>query len=288
VEIPFKIIKEEEPKDDPKDVHEGDLKDDPKPVPDDDSKDVPKDKDNSEKDSSGNNSSENKADTSDPARSKGEITPASPVKTSQVDVKVLNTGSEKDFQGSTYSLLKARGAAKTSKSIKLSWSKVPEAKEYIIYGNKCGKKNKYQKITSVKKTSWTARKLNKKALKKNTYYKFIVVAVRDDDILAVSKTIHVSTRKKANNTGIILKKGKKSVKSAVSVGTGKSVTLKAALKKKGKVKIHRKVAWESSDVSIAIVKNGKITGKKAGSCYIYAYAQNGLAKRIKVTVKDSH
>ncbi|MGN1084155.1 MAG: hypothetical protein ACI4QX_04080 [Lachnospiraceae bacterium] len=31
--------------------------------------------------------------------------------------------------------------------------------------------------------------------------------------------------------------------------------------------------------------NGKITAKKKGSCYIYLYAQNGQAERVKVVVK---
>ena len=53
-----------------------------------------------------------------------------------------------------------------------------------------------------------------------------------------------------------------------------------------KVKIHRKVAWESDNVSIATVsKKGQIKGLKRGTCYIYAYAQNGVFAKIKVTVK---
>ena len=168
------------------------------------------------------------------------------------------------------------GTAKSAKSIKLSWKKVSGAKSYVIYGNSCGKKNKYKKIASVKKTSFTAKKL-----KKNTYYKYIIVAVNGDQTLAVSKTIHVSTKKTSNNTGITVKGASKD---SVMVEAGKSVDLTAKLKKKGKVKIHRKVAWESDDISVATVKNGRITGVKAGTCYVYAYAQNGLSKKIKVTV----
>ena len=65
-----------------------------------------------------------------------------------------------------------------------------------------------------------------------------------------------------------------------------SMKVPAALKKGSlKVKTHRKVAWESSNISIAKVSSkGKITAVKKGTCYIYAYAQNGVCATIKVTV----
>ena len=79
----------------------------------------------------------------------------------------------------------------------------------------------------------------------------------------------------------------------------KKVTLRLNKKKKkpfkataavtntaGKVKNHRKVAWESSDIRIATVgKKGKITAVGKGTCFVYAYAQNGVMARIKVVVK---
>ncbi len=44
--------------------------------------------------------------------------------------------------------------------------------------------------------------------------------------------------------------------------------------------------YASSDKKIATVdKKGKITAKKQGSCYIWVYAKNGYAKKVKVTVK---
>ena len=35
----------------------------------------------------------------------------------------------------------------------------------------------------------------------------------------------------------------------------------------------------------AVSSKGVITAKAAGICYVYAYAQNGVFKTIKVTVK---
>ena len=62
-----------------------------------------------------------------------------------------------------------------------------------------------------------------------------------------------------------------------------------AASKKLKVKRHRKLIWESTDTSIVKVTGKgtkvKFKGLKKGTCYVYAYAQNGIYKRIKVTVK---
>ena len=175
-------------------------------------------------------------------------------------------------------MLQAKGVPKSKSSIKLSWKRVNGATKYVIYGNKCGKGNKYKKFKEVAGVSFTQKKL-----KKGTYYKYLVVAVGGDKVLAVSKTIHVATKggKVGNNTGVKLSKTKLSLKK------GKSKTVKATLKAgSSKVKIHRKVAWESGNVSIATVsKKGKIKGVKKGTCYIYAYAQNGVFAKIKVTVK---
>ena len=46
------------------------------------------------------------------------------------------------------------------------------------------------------------------------------------------------------------------------------------------------IRYESSNKKIAAVnKNGKVTAKKKGTCYIWVYAKNGYAKKIKVTVQ---
>ena len=191
---------------------------------------------------------------------------------------VLKLKGEKDAKGSTFNLLKAKGTAKSKTSVKLTWKKVKGATKYTVYGNKCGKKNKYLKIETVKKTSFTQKKL-----KKGTYYKYLIVAEKGTKALAVSKTIHVATKggKVGNNTKVKLNKKKLSLKK------GKSKKVKATLKRGSlKVKIHRKVAFESTNPKVAKVSSkGKITAKKKGTCYVYAYAQNGVAAKVKVTVK---
>lgn len=73
----------------------------------------------------------------------------------------------------------------------------------------------------------------------------------------------------------------------LTVGKSKTVKSQVVLPKGKKLIEHTKVIrYESSDKEIATVNSkGKITAKGKGSCYVYVYAQNGVYKRIKVTVQ---
>jgi len=53
------------------------------------------------------------------------------------------------------------------------------------------------------------------------------------------------------------------------------------------IKEHRGVNYESLNPEIAKVnkKTGKITGVSAGKTTIYVYCQNGVYKKVSVTVK---
>ena len=63
-------------------------------------------------------------------------------------------------------------------------------------------------------------------------------------------------------------------------GTGSSIKLVPEI-----VGENKKVIWKSSDTSVAKVKNGKVTGKRAGTATITAVA-NGMEARCAVTVID--
>ncbi len=206
------------------------------------------------------------------------VSPENPIPLSRIEAAIPTRKNDKDLNCSTFSLLQAKGVPKGETSIKLSWQKVEGATGYIIYGNKCGKKNHYEKLKTTAKTSYKQKKL-----KKGTYYKYIVVAINGDQALAASKTIHVATNggKYSNNTGVTLNKKKLTIKRK------KSAKVKATLLRGNlQVKNHRAVAFESSDYRIATVTSkGKIKGVKKGTCYIYAYAQNGMCAKIKVKVK---
>ena len=194
--------------------------------------------------------------------------------------------SDADPKGSKFSGLKAKVAKTTQNSNKLTWNKVSGAKKYIVMGNKCGKTggkfNAFKKLATVKSTSYTQKKL-----KKNTYYKYVVLAVNSKGkVVSASKVIHVATKGGKNTNYKKLTGNKKKV----TIKKGKTfkfkVKKKAKMNKKGKVKNHRKIKFESANAKIATVNSkGKIKGKKKGTTYVYAYAQNGVFAKIKVKVK---
>lgn len=212
-----------------------------------------------------------------PGYSGSAITPQKPASLPGVESTILSLPDDSDPAWTSFSLLRAKGVPKSKRAVKLSWKSVKGASAYIIYGNRCGKKNRYEKIVSVSGTSWTQKKL-----KKGAYYKYLIAAVNGNKVLSISKTIHVATNggKVGNNTKVTLNKKKK------KLNIGKSFKLKATLQKGSlKVKIHRRIAFESDNPSVAEVsRKGKIRAKSKGSCYIYAYAQNGAYARCKVTV----
>ena len=188
----------------------------------------------------------------------------------------------------TFRKLQLAEAKATKNAVKISWKKVTGADGYVLYGAPCntkGKINKMKKLAVLQngsKITYTDKKL-----KSGIYYKYCVKAyklVNGKKVwLAKSKTIHVTTAGgkygnakavKVSNTKVILKKGKSLVIKAQQIAENKPI------------KQHVNIKFESTNTKIATVtKNGRIKAKKKGTCYIYVYAQNGVYKRISVTVK---
>ncbi len=70
-------------------------------------------------------------------------------------------------------------------------------------------------------------------------------------------------------------------KSSISLNKGKNYQLKMQNTK-------QKYKWSSKDKSIASVSsNGKVTGKKTGTTYIYAKSSSGKKFKCKITVKNN-
>ena len=182
-----------------------------------------------------------------------------------------------DLTGSTFSILQVKGKKIKKTSITLRWKAVPKATGYVVYGAPCG--SQYGKLKDVTGTTFTQN-----SLIKGKYYKYFISAHdKNGNILASSKTIHIATSggKKGNTKSVKLNKKKATLKK------GKTVKLKATLKN-GKLKVskHRKVAYETDNPKVAIVsKSGKVKAVGAGKCTIYAYAQNGVFTKCKITVK---
>lgn len=211
------------------------------------------------------------------------------------DDDIINNPNDGDIEGSDFSKFQVWANKTTQKSIRIKWNKIEGADGYKVYGNNCGKKNRCEllkDIKNVKKTSWTYKKL-----KKGKYYKFIVRAYKVVDgqeiTLAVSKTIHVATNggKKGNAKAVDIKTDRKMKKTSsgytLTLKKNKSYTIKAKeVAKDKKISRHRNIRFVSTDKEVATVTSkGVVKTKKAGSCFIYVYAQNGVYKKVKVVVK---
>ena len=208
------------------------------------------------------------------------------VKLSGAALAKMNVDSS-DPAGTDFGKLTARVTKRTNSALTLKWTKQKNADGYLIYGNKCGKGNKMKLLKTIKKNGTVS--YTQKKLKKGTYYKYMVVAYKNVNgqkmPIAASVVLHAPTK----GGKLTVAKSVKVNKAKVSVKKGKSVTIKATEnkeEKKLKVKTHRAVKFESSNKKIAKVNaKGKITGKKKGTATVWAYAQNGIFKAIKVTVK---
>ena len=200
---------------------------------------------------------------------------------------ILAQKTDKDPAGSAYLPLQLKSTKQAKTYNVLKWGKVAGASRYEIYGNKCGNANRIAKIATVKTNSFKHAKL-----KKGTYYKYVVVAVKDTVIgpraAAVSKMVHVATKGgKAKNTKkltIKAKVGKKTKKvKSTKVKKGKTIKLKVTPSPKSGVKKHVAVRFETSNAKVATVSaKGVVKGMSPGTCYVYAYAQNGVSAKVEV------
>jgi uncharacterized repeat protein (TIGR02543 family) len=202
--------------------------------------------------------------------------------------KLTNLPNDNDPKGTKFERLRAKAVKRTGNTMVIQWKTISQADGYLIYTNKCGKQNKLQLkkvITNSKTSKWKRTKL-----KKQTYYKFIVVAyknVKGERLpIAASVGVHSTTKAKKSTIAKAVKVNKKSV--TLKVGQTFKIKAKEVKAEKGKkIKKHRAINYESNNPAVASV--GKATGKikavKKGTTYVYVYAQDGVYARVKVTVK---
>lgn len=211
-----------------------------------------------------------------------------PVEPTSVPVNLPGQTNNTAVQEKNFRKLRVMSKKQTRKSITLKWKKVKGVDGYKIYGSRCGKKQKYKLLKTVKgkKTSFTCKKIGKEKLKKGRFYKYMVTAYKTVDgkqVPVVSgKTVYATTLGGIYSTA----KSVKVKKTKVSLKKGKSFKVKATEVRKGKKsKRFRKMAYESSNPKVASVsKKGVIKAKGKGNCEIYVYAQNGVYKAVKVKV----
>ncbi len=181
------------------------------------------------------------------------------------------------------------------KSVTISWSKIKGVAGYDIFFARCNhdKKNiipkKVKTIKGNKTFKWTKSKL-KKGTAYKAYVKAYVMKKGKKSYVRTSPLIHAYTgngTKRYTNA-----KSVSANKSKVTLKKGKTFKIKAKvnkIKKNKKLmpKGHAaKLRYMTSNKKIATVsKSGKIKAKTKGTCYIYAYAHNGVSKQVKITVK---
>lgn len=168
-------------------------------------------------------------------------------------------------------------------SITLKWSKTKDADGYMIYGAKCGSSYKLLKTVKGSTAKWTHKKL-----KSGTYYKYYVMGYKlvDGKKVTISKTVRIHVATPGRGFGYVRKLQLN--RSKVTLKPGKSAAIKAKLLySDGCIDNHVAIIRHySSNSRVATVNSkGVIKAKRKGTCTIYYYAQNGLCKKVKVTVK---
>lgn len=191
--------------------------------------------------------------------------------------------------------LRARSVKQTKTSVTLQWNIIKDADGYFIYGNRCNtgtKSYKYRNLATITGgdiSTWT-----QKDLKKGTYYKYVVKAYRlvngKKVVTDTSISVHAVTGggKYGNAKAVsVTQIGNKKNVSKITLKMGKTAQIKAKeIKKDKKIARHRKLCYESSNTKVATVTpDGLIRATGKGTCTIWVYAQNGVYKALKITVK---
>ena len=239
-----------------------------------------------------NDSSSNSGDSSSSSNNNNSSGTDSGTASDSTTVSDSTSSTKQDTKTTSFRKLMARVTSNTNTSLKLRWNKVKGADGYLIYAKKCASKGSYKKIKTIKKNGTTS--YTQKKLKKGTYYQYKVVAYKTKGnkkyILSTSMPVYATTKggKYTNPKSVrITKPDRAKKKSEVIIKKGKKVQLKANIEKgKQAVKEYRKLSYETSNKKIATVSaKGVIKGVRRGTCYVYVYAQNGVYRKVKVTIR---
>lgn len=195
-----------------------------------------------------------------------------------------------NVSGIPLATMKSQGQTKLS----VSWEQMQGVDGYDIFFGKCNshksKKDPCALVASVKAggaCQWTKTGLAKTSAYM-TYVKGYVIRGGKKTYVGTGPTVHAytgrGTRKFTNAKSVTAKK-------SVKVKKGRTYRIRAKVKKQKRGRLMPKkhaatLRYLSTDKSVATVnKKGKIKGVKKGVCYVYAYAHNGVYKKVKVTVK---
>ena len=176
----------------------------------------------------------------------------------------------------------------------VEWGEVENADRYVIYAAYCSSgAYKEIKVLDGNKLTMSFKKLNGKNIDFTKEFKVYVAAYRtvdgEEKLIASTIKAHVvgnKAKKRSNAASITVDNAEYSVKKGKTVTISATTTLVDPSKKQLSSKHAAEFRYLSTDKSVATVdKNGVVTGKKKGTCYIWVYSRNGLGVKVKVTVK---
>ncbi len=180
----------------------------------------------------------------------------------------------------------AKGKANKN-SITLSWKKYAGATGYDVYWSYCDGRINYKKVGTVKSGKLS---MSHKKLKKDHEYKYFIAAYKMVEgrkiYIARSNNVHVAL-KQASTTNVASIKVNRT---EITLSVGKTFQLKCSLKaedsRKDLVSHTSPFRYYTTNSKVATVnKDGVIKAKGKGVCTIYILANNGVYKKVTVTVK---
>lgn len=183
-------------------------------------------------------------------------------------------------------VMKAKGNA-TGTRINLSWEKFRGATGYDVYWSYCTGKDEYNKLANdAKNLKYADNNLNNRR-----EYKYFTVAykiVKGKKVyLGKTNVVHVAMVNAAKTNAVSITVNKKAV--ALAKGRTFKIVKKVKLedpKKKQLNHLLKNELYRTSNSKVATVSTaGVIKGVGKGTCYVYAFADNGVYAKIKVTVK---
>lgn len=180
----------------------------------------------------------------------------------------------------------AKGKANKN-SITLSWRKYAGATGYDVYWSYCDGRINYKKVGTVKSGKLS---MSHKKLKKDHEYKYFIAAYKMVEgrkiYIARSNNVHVALKQASTTNAASIKVNR----TEIALSVGKTFQLKCSLKaedsRKDLVSHTSPFRYYTTNSKVATVnKDGVIKAKGKGVCTIYILANNGVYKKVTVTVK---
>lgn len=185
------------------------------------------------------------------------------------------------------------GEVKAAKhKVTLQWQEIDGAEGYLIYAAKCNRNEKKTKFKRIKEISSGSqvRFVHRKCAK-NTWYKYRIKAYRVVNgkkvVFAEAMELHILTKgskKITNPSGISVSQKNINLKA----GEKGNIKAKVLLPKGKKTKWHiEKIRYIALNPLIASVsRSGVVRAKQKGNCEIYVVTQNGIKKKVTITVTE--